>query len=160
MRWKMCLILLSMLILSSCGHNTEHSKGEFQNNVLVTNNATVKIKEIFIIDNKESEKREVVFKFEIKRTGSKQVVPSTFFLANFNIEQGSEQLVTGFGANTIRKFDELVVNNHKVVKSGETVEGIISYELENRKKLKIKASREYETLDVTSLKRYDYAAKN
>lgn len=160
------LILLNVCLLGACGSNEkkDHSGANkhintFKNDKLVTKNVTVKIKEMFIINNRVSNKKEIVFEFEIKRTGGKQIVPTTFFLSNFYIEQDSKQLVTGFAANTMTKYDKSVDNGQRVVKSGQTLESIISYELEGEQSVKIQAFEKSKNIDLSSLKTVNHPVK-
>ncbi|UXS21215.1 DUF5067 domain-containing protein [Staphylococcus delphini] len=174
------LLFTSLLVLSACGNNKKEevtkqetkvneNKPQFTNDTLVIDDAVLKIKDTFIINDKDSGKKSIVFKYEVKsKSGRENVVPNTIFMAGFTVLQDTEnsiaELDTGTTPNT-GKYEEWSKHAYDTIKKGKSAKGIIGYELENDNKVTLKATKGIggkklgeKEIDLSKLKTIDYSA--
>lgn len=178
---KVLFILLScFLVLAACSNNNSNSKKstsvdenkvQFTNDTLVLDQAVLKIKDTFLVNDKDSDngKKLLAFKYEVKsKDGDEQITPMNVWIASMEVVQDSEntesKLEVGPTPNT-GKFEEWDKHNIDVIKKGKTAKGIITYELENDKQVTLKATKGTEgkklgskKIDVSKLKTVDYSA--
>ena len=178
---KVLFILLScFLVLGACSNNDSNSKKttsvdenkvQFTNDTLVLDQAVLKIKDIFLVNDKDSDngKKLLAFKYEVKsKDGDEQITPMNVWIASMETTQDSEntesKLEVGPTPNT-GKFEEWDKHNNDVIKKGKTAKGIITYELENDKQVTLKATKGTEgkklgikKIDISKLKTVDYSA--
>lgn len=178
---KVLFILLScFLVLAACSNNNSNSKKstsvdenkvQFTNDTLVLDQAVLKIKDTFLINDKESDsgKKLLAFKYEVKsKDGDEQITPMNVWIASMEAVQDSENTESKLevGATpTTGKFEKWDKHNSDVIKKGKTAKGIITYELENDKQVTLKATKGTEgkklgskKIDVSKLKTVDYSA--
>ncbi|EGQ3295196.1 DUF5067 domain-containing protein [Staphylococcus pseudintermedius] len=181
MKRLMFLLFASILVLSACGNEkgsetkqetkVNEDKPQFTNDTLVIDDAILKIKDTFIVNDKDSGKKSVVFKYEVKsKSGRENVAPNTIFMAGFTVLQDTEnsmaELDTGTTPNT-GKYEEWSKHAYDTIKKGKSAKGIIGYELENDNKVTLKATKgiggkelgEKEII-LSKLKTVDYSAVN
>ena len=178
---KVLFILLScFLVLAACSNNNNDSKKstsvdenkvQFTNDTLVLDQAVLKIKDTFLVNDKDSDngKKLLAFKYEVKsKDGDEQITPMNVWIASMETTQDSEntesKLEVGPTPNT-GKFEEWDKHNNDVIKKGKTAKGIITYELENDKQVTLKATKGTEgkklgtkKIDISKLKTVDYSA--
>ncbi|WP_238990535.1 DUF5067 domain-containing protein [Staphylococcus epidermidis] len=178
---KVLFILLScFLVLGACSNNDSNSKKttsvdenkvQFTNDTLVLDQAVLKIKDIFLVNDKDLDngKKLLAFKYEVKsKDGDEQITPMNVWIASMETTQDSEntesKLEVGPTPNT-GKFEEWDKHNNDVIKKGKTAKGIITYELENDKQVTLKATKGTEgkklgtkKIDISKLKTVDYSA--
>lgn len=178
---KVLFILLScFLVLGACSNNDSNSKKttsvdenkvQFTNDTLVLDQAVLKIKDTFLVNDKDSDngKKLLAFKYEVKsKDGNEQITPMNVWIASMETTQDSEntesKLEVGPTPNT-GKFEEWDKHNNDVIKKGKTAKGIITYELENDKQVTLKATKGTEgkklgikKIDTSKLKSVDYSA--
>lgn len=178
---KVLFILLScFLVLASCSNNNSNSKKstsvdenkvQFTNDTLVLDQAVLKIKDTFLVNDKDlgNGKKLLAFKYEVKsKDGDEQITPMNVWIASMETTQDSEntesKLEVGPTPNT-GKFEEWDKHNNDVIKKGKTAKGIITYELENDKQVTLKATKGTEgkklgakKIDISKLKTVDYSA--
>ncbi len=178
---KVLFILLScFLVLAACSNNNSNSKKstsvdenkvQFTNDTLVLDQAVLKIKDTFLVNDKDSDngKKLLAFKYEVKsKDGDEQITPMNVWIVSMEAVQDSEntesKLEVGPTPNT-GKFEEWDKHNSDVIKKGKTAKGIITYELENDKQVTLKATKGTEgkklgskKIDVSKLKTVDYSA--
>lgn len=178
---KVLFILLScFLVLGACSNNDSNSKKttsvdenkvQFTNDTLVLDQAVLKIKDTFLVNDKDSDngKKLLAFKYEVKsKDGNEQITPMNVWIASMETTQDSEntesKLEVGPTPNT-GKFEEWDKHNNDVIKKGKTAKGIITYELENDKQVTLKATKGTEgkklgikKIDISKLKSVDYSA--
>ncbi|MCO6231277.1 DUF5067 domain-containing protein [Staphylococcus epidermidis] len=178
---KVLFILLScFLVLGACGNNDSNSKKmtsvdenkvQFTNDTLVLDQAVLKIKDTFLVNDKDSDngKKLLAFKYEVKsKDGNEQITPMNVWIASMETTQDSEntesKLEVGPTPNT-GKFEKWDKHNNDVIKKGKTAKGIITYELENDKQVTLKATKGTEgkklgikKIDISKLKSVDYSA--
>lgn len=178
---KVLFILLScFLVLAACSNNNSNSKKstsvdenkvQFTNDTLVLDQAVLKIKDTFLVNDKDSDngKKLLAFKYEVKsKDGDEQITPMNVWIASMEAVQDSEntesKLEVGPTPNT-GKFEEWDKHNNDVIKKGKTAKGIITYELENDKQVTLKATKGTEgkklgikKIDISKLKSVDYSA--
>ena len=178
---KVLFILLScFLVLGACGNNDSNSKKmtsvdenkvQFTNDTLVLDQAFLKIKDTFLVNDKDSDngKKLLAFKYEVKsKDGNEQITPMNVWIASMETTQDSEntesKLEVGPTPNT-GKFEKWDKHNNDVIKKGKTAKGIITYELENDKQVTLKATKGTEgkklgikKIDISKLKSVDYSA--
>lgn len=174
------LILSSFIVLGACGNNDSNSKKttsvdenkvQFTNDTLVLDQAVLKIKDTFLVNDKDLDngKKLLAFKYEVKsKDGDEQITPMNVWIASMETTQDSEntesKLEVGPTPNT-GKFEEWDKHNNDVIKKGKTAKGIITYELENDKQVTLKATKGTEgkklgikKIDISKLKSVDYSA--
>ncbi|MEB5628972.1 DUF5067 domain-containing protein [Staphylococcus capitis] len=178
---KVLFILLScFLVLGACSNNNSNSKKstsvdenkvQFTNDTLVLDQAVLKIKDTFLVNDKDlgNGKKLLAFKYEVKsKDGDEQITPMNVWIASMETTQDSEntesKLEVGPTPNT-GKFEEWDKHNSDVIKKGKTAKGIITYELENDKQVTLKATKGTEgkklgikKIDISKLKSVDYSA--
>ncbi|MEJ7541938.1 DUF5067 domain-containing protein [Staphylococcus intermedius] len=182
MKRLMFLLYASLLVLSACGNDKKENetkqetkvnedKPQFTNDTLVIDDAVLKIKDTFIVNDKDSGKKSVVFKYEVKsKSGRENVAPNTIFIAGFTVLQDTEnslaKLETGTTPTT-GEFEEWSQHAHDMVKKGKTAKGILGYELENDNNITLKATKGIggkklgeKEIDLSKLKTVDYSAVN
>lgn len=174
------LIFASLLVLGACANNdsskkdnvsVDENKVQFTNNTLVLDQAVLKIKDAFLVNDKESTngKKLLAFEYEVKsKDGNKDITPMNVWISSMNVFQDSEntesELEVGPTPNT-GKFKSWDKHNTDVIKKGKVAKGIIAYELDNDKKVTLKATQGTEgkklgskTIDLSKLKTIDYSA--
>lgn len=178
---KVLFILLScFLVLAACSNNNNDSKKstsvdenkvQFTNDTLVLDQAVLKIKDTFLVNDKDLDngKKLLAFKYEVKsKDGDEQITPMNVWIASMETTQDSEntesKLEVGPTPNT-GNFEEWDKHNNDVIKKGKTAKGIITYELENDKQVTLKATKGTEgkklgtkKINISKLKTVDYSA--
>lgn len=178
---KGLFVLLSCIIfLGACSNDKGNTKGttsvdenkvQFTNNTLVLDQAVLKIKNTFLVNDKDSDngKKLLAFQYEVKsKDGDEQITPMNVWIASMAAVQDSEntesKLEVGSTPNT-GKFEVWDKHNSDVIKKGKTAKGIITYELENNKQVTLKATKGTEgkklgskQIDISKLKTVDYSA--
>ncbi|MEB7451239.1 DUF5067 domain-containing protein [Staphylococcus chromogenes] len=179
MKRLMFLLLASILVLSACGNEkrsetkqetkVNEDEPQFTNDTLVIDDAVLKIKDTFIVNDKDSGKKSIVFKYEVKsKSGKENVAPNTIFMAGFTVLQDTEnsiaELDAGKTPNT-GKYEEWSKHAYDTIKKGKSAKGIIGYELENNNKVTLKATKGIggkelgeKEIDLSKLKTVDYSA--
>lgn len=151
--------------------SVDENKVQFTNDTLVLDQAVLKIKDIFLVNDKDLDngKKLLAFKYEVKsKDGDEQITPMNVWIASMETTQDSEntesKLEVGPTPNT-GKFEEWDKHNNDVIKKGKTAKGIITYELENDKQVTLKATKGTEgkklgtkKIDISKLKTVDYSA--
>ena len=180
MKQDLYLNLTSFLVLGACANNdsskkdnvsVDENKVQFTKDTLVLDQAVLKIKDTFLVNDKESTngKKLLAFEYEVKsKDGNKDITPMNVWVSSMNVFQDSEntesELEVGPTPNT-GKFKSWDKHNTDVIKKGKVAKGIIAYELDNDKKVTLKATQGVEgkklgskTIDVNKLKTVDYSA--
>lgn len=180
MKKVLFLILSSFIVLGACANNdsskkdnisVDENKVQFTKDTLVLDQAVLKIKDTFLVNDKESTngKKLLAFEYEVKsKDGNKDITPMNVWISSMNVFQDSEntesELEVGPTPNT-GKFKSWDKHNTDVIKKGKVAKGIIAYELDNDKKVTLKATQGVEgkklgskTIDVNKLKTVDYSA--
>ncbi|WP_019165841.1 DUF5067 domain-containing protein [Staphylococcus delphini] len=180
MKRLMFLLFASLLVLSACGNDKKGSetkqetkvnedKPQFTNDTLVIDDAVLKIKDTFIVNDKDSGKKSIVFKYEVKsKSGRENVAPNTIFMAGFTVLQDTENSIAELDAGTTPntgKYEEWSKHAYDTIKKGKSAKGIIGYELENNNKVTLKATKGIggkelgeKEIDLSKLKTVDYSA--
>lgn len=179
MKKVLFLIFASLLVLGACANNdsskkdnvsVDENKVQFTKNTLVLDQAVLKIKDTFLVNDKESTngKKLLAFEYEVKsKDGNKDITPMNVWISSMNVFQDSEntesELEVGPTPNT-GKFKSWDKHNTDVIKKGKVAKGIIAYELDNDKKVTLKATQGVggkklgsKTIDVNKLKTVDYS---
>ncbi|REI04030.1 DUF5067 domain-containing protein [Staphylococcus felis] len=180
MKRILVLLFASILVLSACGNdkkgnetkqetNVNEDKPQFTNDTLVIDDAVLQIKDTFIVKDKDSGKKSVVFKYDVKsKSGSENVTPNTVFMAAFKVLQDTEnsiaELEVGTTPNT-GDYEGWSKHAYDTIKKGKTAKGIIGYEIENDNKVTLKATKGIDgkklgekEIDLSKLKTVDYSA--
>ncbi|EGQ0375715.1 DUF5067 domain-containing protein [Staphylococcus pseudintermedius] len=179
MKRLMFLLFASILVLSACGNEkgsetkqeskVNEDKPQFTNDTLVIDDAVLKIKDTFIVNDKDSGKKSVVFKYEVKsKSGRENVAPNTIFMAGFTVLQDTENSIAELNVGTTPntgKYEEWSKHAYDTIKKGKSAKGIIGYELENNNKVTLKATKGIggkelgeKEIDLSKLKTVDYSA--
>ncbi|QDX63468.1 DUF5067 domain-containing protein [Staphylococcus pseudintermedius] len=179
MKRLMFLLFASILVLSACGNEkgsetkqeskVNEDKPQFTNDTLVIDDAVLKIKDTFIVNDKDSGKKSVVFKYEVKsKSGRENVAPNTIFMAGFTVLQDTENSIAELDVGTTPntgKYEEWSKHAYDTIKKGKSAKGIIGYELENNNKVTLKATKGIggkelggKEIDLSKLKTVDYSA--
>ncbi|WP_194750379.1 DUF5067 domain-containing protein [Staphylococcus chromogenes] len=179
MKRLMFLLFASILVLSACGNEkgsetkqetkVNEDEPQFTNDTLVIDDAVLKIKDTFIVNDKDSGKKSIVFKYEVKsKSGRENVAPNTIFMAGFTVLQDTENSLAELDAGTTPntgKYEEWSKHAYDTIKKGKSAKGIIGYELENNNKVTLKATKGIggkelgeKEIDLSKLKTVDYSA--
>uniref|UniRef100_A0AB39C7K5 Terminase large subunit n=1 Tax=Staphylococcus phage Pel11 TaxID=3235046 RepID=A0AB39C7K5_9CAUD len=173
------VLFASILVLSACGNEkgsetkqetkVNEDEPQFTNDTLVIDDAVLKIKDTFIVNDKDSGKKSIVFKYEVKsKSGRENVAPNTIFMAGFTVLQDTENSIAELDAGTTPntgKYEEWSKHAYDTIKKGKSAKGIIGYELENNNKVTLKATKGIggkelgeKEIDLSKLKTVDYSA--
>lgn len=173
------VLFASLLVLSACGNEkgsetkqetkVNEDEPQFTNDTLVIDDAVLKIKDTFIVNDKDSGKKSIVFKYEVKsKSGRENVAPNTIFMAGFTVLQDTENSIAELDAGTTPntgKYEEWSKHAYDTIKKGKSAKGIIGYELENNNKVTLKATKGIggkelgeKEIDLSKLKTVDYSA--
>ncbi|MCH4489281.1 DUF5067 domain-containing protein [Staphylococcus haemolyticus] len=177
---KVLFILLACLfVLGACSNSNnsgktatqvDENKVQFKNDTLVLDQAVLKIKDTFLINDKESSngKKLLAFKYEVKsKDGSENVTPINVWIASMEATQDDEstenKLEVGITPNT-GKFEKWSEHSEDVIKKGKTSKGIMTYELDNDNQVTLKATQGADGKDlgnkkinISKLKTIDYS---
>ncbi|RIN36997.1 DUF5067 domain-containing protein [Staphylococcus succinus] len=150
------LLLASTLVLGACG-NKEESKAEnktksvnenktqFKNDTLVIDDAVLKIKDTFLVNDANSDDKLLAFKYEVKnKTDKDEINPRNVWLATMNAEQDGDNTVNTLeqGATPLTgKFEEWGKHLDDKIKKNKSAKGIVTYSLENDKDVTLKATQ-------------------
>lgn len=179
MKRLMFLLFASILVLSACGNEkgsetkqetkVNEDEPQFTNDTLVIDDAVLKIKDTFIVNDKDSGKKSIVFKYEVKsKSGRENVAPNTIFMAGITVLQDTKNSIAELDAGTTPntgKYEEWSKHAYDTIKKGKSAKGIIGYELENNNKVTLKATKGIggkelgeKEIDLSKLKTVDYSA--
>lgn len=174
------LLLASILVLGACGnigsHNKEsktesvnENKTQFKNDTLVIDDAVLKIKDTFLVNDKNSDDKLLAFKYEVEnKTDKDEITAFNVWLATMKAEQDSDntvnELEVGPTPNT-GKYEEWFKHSDDQIKKGKTAKGIVTYTLQNDKDVTLKATKGIDgkelgtkAIKVDKLKTVDYDA--
>ncbi|MDH9161258.1 DUF5067 domain-containing protein [Staphylococcus succinus] len=156
MKKLLSILLASTLVLGACG-NKEESKAEnktesvnenktqFINDTLVIDDAVLKIKDTFLVNDANSDDKLLAFKYEVKnKTDKDEINPRNVWLATMNAEQDGDNTVNTLeqGATPLTgKFEEWGKHLDDKIKKNKTAKGIVTYSLENDKDVTLKATQ-------------------
>lgn len=174
------LLLTSALILGACSNGgaeqksdkVNESKVQYKNNTVVLNQAVLYIKDVFILNNQDNGKKEIVFKYEVKnKTDKDEVTPSNVFGVAAQVKQDNgstvDNLNTGMSLIPNGKYKEWLEHSNDTIKKGKTAKGMSGYQLKNDNKVTVKftqgaggkdlGEKEY---DLSKLKTVDYSTSD
>lgn len=161
------LLLASTLILGACGNNTEkkqenktesvnENKAQFKNDTLVIDDAVLKIKDVFIVNDKNSDDRLLTFKYEVKnKTDKDEVTASNVWIASTKVEQEDSSTVNKLDVGvtpSTGKYKEWFEHSDDTIKKGKTAKGIMSYTLQNDEDVTLKLYKGTEDKELGSKK--------
>lgn len=161
MKKVMGILLASTLILGACGHHHDsakkdtasHKKKEFEDDneelkefkdkkdmdikikgdTIVSEKFDAKIKDSFIIKDKDENKKYIAFKMAITaKKDDSENIPSDISNNFIEVTQDDKNTVNKLRNKTIyetKKYTELTEHNHDQIKNGKTVETLFTYEL-------------------------------
>lgn len=150
------ILLASTLVLGACGNKEEskaenktesvnENKAQFKNDTLVIDDAVLKIKDTFLVNNANSDDQLLAFKYEVKnKTDKDEINPRNVWLATMNAEQDGDNTVNTLeqGATPLTgKFEEWGKHLDDKIKMNKTAKGIVTYSLENDKDVTLKATQ-------------------
>lgn len=150
------LLLASSLVLGACGsdegnkkdsktESVNENKTQFKNDTLVIDDAVLKIKDTFIVNNENSDGKELAFTYEVKnKTDKEEVTPSNVWMATMAAQQESENTVNDLEVGltpTTGKYEEWSVHLDDTIKKGKTAKGIMTYSLQNDNDVTLKATK-------------------
>lgn len=150
------LLLASTLLLGACGSNENNNKEsktesvnenktQFKNDTLAIDDAVLKIKDTFLVDDKNSDDKLLAFKYEVKnKTDKDEITSQNVWLATMKAEQHSDntvnELVVGPTPNT-GKFEEWDKHSSDKIIKGKTAKGIVTYSLQNDEDVTLKGTK-------------------
>ena len=177
MKKVMGILLASTLILGACGHHqdsakkesTSHKKKENDNeelneelkefkskknmdikikgDTIVSDKFEAKIKEPFIINEKDEKKKYIAFKMEITaKKDDKDLNPSSISHDYINITQDDK--------NTVNKYKDWTEHNQDQIKTDKTAQAMFIYELRGDGNINLNVHKysEDKTVDSKSFK--------
>ncbi|WP_426429121.1 DUF5067 domain-containing protein [Staphylococcus equorum] len=176
------LLLASTLILGACGDNSE-SKSEnktksvnennkqFKDNTLVIDDAVLKIKDTFIVNNENSDGKELAFTYEVKnKTDKEEITAINVWLATMTAKQDSDNTVNDLEVGTTPttgKYEKWYEHANDTIKKDKQAKGIITYTLQNDEDVSLKATKGAEgkelgtkKIKLDDLKTVDYSASD
>ncbi|MGW7903352.1 DUF5067 domain-containing protein [Staphylococcus xylosus] len=174
------LLLASTLVLGACGNNTDkkqenktesvnENKTQFKNDTLVIDDAVLTIKDTFLVNDKNSDKKLLAFKYEVKnKTDKEEITPFNVWLASMQVKQDSDSTVNDLEIGmtpTTGKYKEWFEHSDDQIKKGKSAKGIITYTLQNNEDVTLKASKGVDgkelgskKIKLSDLKTVDYDA--
>ncbi|MBO1202269.1 DUF5067 domain-containing protein [Staphylococcus simiae] len=193
---KKALIILfgSLLLLSACNNkendSTDSSKSsdttkstdtsksskvddnkvQFKNDTLVLKKAVLKIKNVFLVNDKDSKNKHklLAFEYEVKsKANDKAITATNVWIASLNATQDSKDTVNNLelgSTPSTGKFESWRTHSHDAIKKGGTAKGIITYQLQNDKEVTLTATQGIvgkklgsKKIDISKLKTVDYS---
>lgn len=165
MKKVLLLIFASLLVLGACGNNNKSTekvsedKPQFKNDTLVLDQAVLYIKDAFIVKNKDTGKKEIAFKYEVKnKTDKEEITPGNVWSAGVEVKQEEDNtdssLDTGTTIVSGGKYKEWFEHNEDTIKKDKTAKGLATYELKNDNKVTLHFSQGAGGKDLGS-KQYD-----
>lgn len=137
MRRLLGLVLASTLILGACSagdkkmnsdnkSSVDENKAQFKNDTLVLDQAVLKIKDVFLIndkDNKKSNKKLIAFKYEVKsKVDDDKITATNVWIASMSATQDSKNTVNKLEMDitpNTGKLGEWSKHNFDKIKKGE-----------------------------------------
>nr|WP_263312903.1 DUF5067 domain-containing protein [Mammaliicoccus sp. Marseille-Q6498] len=179
------LLLSSLLVLGGCDQKEESkektetkeksdekvntNKVQFKNDTVVIEDGYYTIKEVFILNDKDTNKKNIVFKILATNKTDKNISPSTLFMATTSIFQDDENTETKLDPSISANEDdykEWKEHTHDNIKKGKEAKGIMTYELKSKNDVIVKfrqgisgknlGEKKYKLSD---LKEVDYSMK-
>lgn len=146
MKKVLFLIFASLLVLGACGNNNKSTekvsedKPQFKNDTLVLDQAVLYIKDAFIVKNKDTGKKEIAFKYEVKnKTDKEEITPGNVWSAGVEVKQEEDNtdsnLDTGTTIASGGKYKEWTDHNNDSIKKNKTAKGLESFELKGNGKV-------------------------
>ncbi|HDI7625755.1 DUF5067 domain-containing protein [Staphylococcus aureus] len=183
MRRLLGLILASTLILGACGSSgdkkesndektsVDENKVQFKNDTLVLDQAVLKIKDVFLIndkDNKKSKKKLIAFKYEVKsKVDDDKITSTNVWIASMSATQDSKDTVNKLEMDitpNTGKLGEWNKHSFDKIKKGGTAKGLVTYQLQNDNEVTLHATKGSEDkklgtkkIDISKLKTVDYS---
>ncbi|MFB2031001.1 DUF5067 domain-containing protein, partial [Staphylococcus aureus] len=183
MRRLLGLILASTLILGACGSDgnekesndsktsVDENKAQFKNDTLVLDQAVLKIKDVFLIndkDNQKSKKKLIAFKYEVKsKVDDDKITPINVWIASMSATQDSKDTVNKLEMDitpNTGKLGEWNKHSFDKIKKGGTAKGLVTYQLQNDNEVTLHATKGSEDkklgtkkIDISKLKTVDYS---
>ncbi|MDW3863780.1 DUF5067 domain-containing protein [Staphylococcus saprophyticus] len=174
------LLLASTLVLGACGNSGNHNKEsqtesvnenktQFKNDTLVIDDAVLKIKDTFLVNDKNSDDKLLAFKYEVEnKTDKDEITAFNVWLETMKAEQDNDntvnELEVGLTPNT-GKFEEWFKHSDDKIKKGKTAKGIVTYSLQNDEDVTLKANKGVDgkelgtkNIKLDDLKTVDYDA--
>ena len=153
MKKVLFLIFASLLVLGACSNggsnkskSVDESKPQFKNDTLVLDQAVLYIKDAFIVKNKDTGKKEIAFKYEVKnKTDKEEITPGNGWSAGVEVKQEEDNtdssLDTGTTIASGGKYKEWLEHNEDTIKKDKTSKGLATYELKNNNKVTLHFSQ-------------------
>ncbi|CAC8002465.1 DUF5067 domain-containing protein [Staphylococcus aureus] len=177
------LLLASTLVLGACGSDgnkkesndsktsVDENKAQFKNDTLVLDQAVLKIKDVFLIsdkDNKKSKKKLIAFKYEVKsKVDDDKITSTNVWIASMSATQDSKDTVNKLEMDitpNTGKLGEWNKHSFDKIKKGGTAKGLVTYQLQNDNEVTLHATKGSEDkklgtkkIDISKLKTVDYS---
>ncbi|MCJ1667813.1 DUF5067 domain-containing protein [Staphylococcus sp. NRL 16/872] len=177
MKKVLFILLASLFVLGACSNNSstqsksvDENKPQFTNDTLVLDQAVLKIKDTFIVNDKESGNKEIAFKYEVKnKTDDDAITPGNVWSAGVEVKQDDDNTVstldTGMTIVKGGKYKDWTDHNDDTIKKGKTVKGLSTYQLKNNNEVILTFTKGVggeklgtKKIDITKLKTVDYSA--
>lgn len=160
MKKSAILLLSSLLVLGGCNQKEDSkektetkeksdekvntNKVQFTNDTVVIDDGYYTIKDVFILNNKDTNKKNIAFKFLATKKTDKDISPSTLFMATASIHQDDENTETkldvGISPNE-GEYKEWSEHANDNIKKGKEVKGIMTYELNSKNDVIVKFTK-------------------
>ncbi|MBM6506777.1 DUF5067 domain-containing protein [Staphylococcus pasteuri] len=153
MKKVLFLIFASLLVLGACSNggsnkskSIDESKPQFKNDTLVLDQAVLYIKDAFIVKNKDTDKKEIAFKYEVKnKTNKEEITPGNVWSAGVEVKQEKDNTDSSLDIGTTiasgGKYKEWLEHNEDTIKKDKTAKGLATYELKNDNKVTLHFSQ-------------------
>ncbi|EYM38273.1 hypothetical protein V722_02672, partial [Staphylococcus aureus W45421] len=177
------LLLASTLVLGACGSDgnkkesndsktsVDENKAQFKNDTLVLDQAVLKIKDVFLIndkDNKKSKKKLIAFKYEVKsKVDDDKITSTNVWIASMSATQDSKDTVNKLEMDitpNTGKLGEWNKHSFDKIKKGGIAKGLVTYQLQNDNEVTLHATKGSEDkklgtkkIDISKLKTVDYS---
>ncbi|HHC5413936.1 TPA: DUF5067 domain-containing protein [Staphylococcus aureus] len=177
------LLLASTLVLGACGSDgnkkesnysktsVDENKAQFKNDTLVLDQVVLKIKDVFLIndkDNKKSKKKLIAFKYEVKsKVDDDKITSTNVWIASMSATQDSKDTVNKLEMDitpNTGKLGEWNKHSFDKIKKGGTAKGLVTYQLQNDNEVTLHATKGSEDkklgtkkIDISKLKTVDYS---
>lgn len=159
------LLLTSTLLLAACGNDDKkkeskteakketvnENKPQFKDNVAVIDDAVLTIKDVFLLDDAQSEENLLGIKYEVKNKTDKEITSMLAWIAIMKAYQDGENTINELHTGIVPhsgQFKEWTEHENDTIKKGKTAKGFTTVVLQNDNDVVLKATKGDDGIDL------------